>query len=86
MIKRNSDWQRLPGYMLRYIYFLNKGVEKSLSCSVIDFSEMPNEIKMYKGVKRVEHESNVPDFQSGEGGAIPTDTLHLKGDNGTTKT
>jgi len=28
--------------------------------------------------KRVEHENNAPDYQSGESGAVPTNTLHSK--------
>lgn len=83
MIKRDKSWEKLPGYMLRYIYFLKDKPENKL-VKIIPFSDIPNEVKMYKGIKRIEHESNASVYQTGESGAIPTDALHLTkcGENG----
>lgn len=71
-----SKWKKLDGYMLKYIYLLDKNI--SIKC--IPFSKIPEDIKMYKGIKRIEHEVNAPDFQSGEGGLIPTGALQNKGE------
>lgn len=48
----------LPGYMLRYVYFLRPELRKKLTVKEIPFDEIPEEVKMYKGKKRGEHESN----------------------------
>jgi hypothetical protein len=57
MIKKDHNWERLPGYMLRYIYFLKDKPQNKL-VKTIPFDEIPKEVKMYKGKKRGEHESN----------------------------
>lgn len=72
-IKRGIDWERLQGYMLRYIYFFDKKMEKTIN--KISFDKIPDNIKMYKGIKRVEHEINASSFHDGESGVVPTDTL-----------
>lgn len=76
-----SGAKRLDGFQLRYIYFLDKSYRENLTVPEIPFSKI-DEVgaSMYKGnkIKRVEHESNASDSQSGESGAIPTDTLHKK--------
>jgi hypothetical protein len=77
MIKKDSNWKRMDGYMLRYIYPSRKELKDYLAENHITFDKIPNEIKMYKGIKRIEHDSNASGFQSEEGGAIPTCTLHL---------
>ena len=66
----------LPGYQLRYIKFLNPEAEKDLTVPIIPYSKIPDEVKMYKGIKRIEHESNAAISQMAEGGAVPTDALH----------
>jgi len=77
--KEFRKWQPLNGYQLRYLYFINKNKEKNLSVPKIPFSKIKElGIGMYKGIKRVEHESNAPTNQVGESGAIPTDTLHKR--------
>lgn len=47
-----KDFKRLDGYMLRYVYFLDKKCIKDLTCEIIPFSKI-KEIGagMYKGVK-----------------------------------
>lgn len=66
----------LVGFQMRYIYYIDKNLEKKHKN--VPFDKIPKEVKMYKGVKRGEHESNATDHQSVEGGAIPTSTLHSK--------
>ena len=65
---------------MKYLFFFDKELEKSFN--FIQFDKIPDEVKMYKGVKRVELESKAPGFQSGESGAIPTSALHLAGEHG----
>lgn len=66
----------INGYQMKYIYYYDKELETTHSS--IPFDKIPDEVKMYKGKKRVEHESNASTNQVGEGGAVPTSTLHSK--------
>jgi hypothetical protein len=64
----------LVGYQMKYIYYFDKNLEKSHPS--VPFDKIPDYVKMYKGIKRREHESNASDFQLEESGAIPTSALH----------
>ena len=47
-----KDFKRLDGYMLRYVYFLDKKCIKDLTCEIIPFSKIKEMgANMYKGVK-----------------------------------
>ena len=47
-----KDFKRLDGYMLRYIYFIDKKCIKDLTCEIIPFSKIKEMgAGMYKGVK-----------------------------------
>lgn len=47
-----KDFKRLDGYMLRYVYFLDKKCIKDLNCEIIPFSKIKEMgANMYKGVK-----------------------------------
>jgi hypothetical protein len=76
--KEFKKWKPLKGYMLRYIYFLDKSKEKDLTVPILPFSKI-EEIgaSMYLGKKInracVNSESR---NQSVNGGASPTRTLH----------
>ena len=70
----------LSGYQMKYLYFFDKELEKKFK--FIDFKNIPESVRMYKGIKRSEHEINVPSFHEGESGEVPTGTLHLKAENG----
>lgn len=48
--KKDENWEVLPGYMLRYIYFLKDKPENKL-VKTIPFSDIPGEVRMYKGKK-----------------------------------
>ena len=67
----------LPGFQLRYIYFLDPTAKDRLTVPILPFSEIERRgAGMYKGIKRVSSiDSDAPGVQSGEGGASPTDTL-----------
>lgn len=48
-----KEFKRLDGYMLRYIYFLNKKCIKDLNCEIIPFSKIKElGASMYKGAKK----------------------------------
>lgn len=72
----------IPGFQLRYIYFIDPDYKQRLTVSILPFSEIDRQgAGMYKGQKRVESaDSGTADFQSAGGGVIPTSTLHIKND------
>ena len=64
----------LPGFQLRYVYFINKLYREKLTVPELPFSEIDKMgAAMYKGIKRVT-KATFGD-QSESGGAIPTHTL-----------
>lgn len=53
MTKKDDNWERLPGNMLTYIYFIDKAKEKDLTIPIIPFSKIDElNAGMYKG-KRI---------------------------------
>ena len=72
-----SGGKPLPGFQMKYLYFFDKGLERRFK--FVDFDKIPDHVKMYKGIKRSEHENNAPGFRSGESGATPTTALHSIG-------
>lgn len=49
-----KDFKLLDGYMLRYIYFLDKKCIKDLTCEIIPFSKIKElGVGMYKGKKAI---------------------------------
>lgn len=52
MTKKDDNWERLPGNMLTYIYFVDKNKEKDLTVPIIPFSKIDElNAGMYKGQK-----------------------------------
>lgn len=52
MIKKDENWQRLGGYMLTYIFFIDKEKEKDLQVPILPFSKIDElNAGMYKGEK-----------------------------------
>jgi hypothetical protein len=52
MTKKDDKWERLPGNMLTYIYFVDKSKEKDLTAPIIQFSKIDElNAGMYKGEK-----------------------------------
>lgn len=68
----------IPGFQLRYIYFLNKDARQRLTVPVIPFSKIDEMgAGMYKGKPKRLTEANSGD-QPESGGATPTQTLQSK--------
>ena len=68
---------QLPGYQLRYIYFLDPTARERLTVPILPFSEIDRRgAGMYKGKPRVRSvDSDTSGDQPEVGGAIPTRTL-----------
>jgi len=72
-----KDWQKIRGYQLRYIYFLNESAKARLTVPVIPFSKIDEMgASMYKGESIKRDTKATTGDQSVSGGAIPTITLH----------
>lgn len=71
--------KQIPGFQLRYIYFIDKTAKDRLTVPILPFSEIDKRgAGMYKGKpkSRASSEtSDTADFQSDKGGATPTDAL-----------
>jgi hypothetical protein len=81
-----KTYKPLDGYMLRYIYFIDKSKEKDLTVPVLPFSMIDEmNARMYKGVSYKRNASLVQEQNSNfpveNGGATPTDSLHNIGEN-----
>lgn len=70
--------QTLPGFQLRYIYFLNPDAKNRLTVPILPFTEIQRRgAGMYKGKPRATSiDSDAADIQSAEGGATPTVALN----------
>lgn len=73
----------IPGFQLRYIYFINPAARERLTVPVVSFSKIDElGAGMYRGEKisrsaRVKKQDS--EHPSELGGAVPTDTLHSSG-------
>ena len=89
--RTRTEWAKLglefvDGYMLRYIYFIDKASRSKLTVPIIPFSKIDElGIGMYRGKKKTEQDDTVvrgrccgdtSSFQEGEGGSIPTTSHH----------
>jgi hypothetical protein len=71
-----SKWEKIPGFQLRYIYFLNKDARTRLTVPELPFSKIEEMgATMYKGSRPGSIVSDASDFQSEESGANPTPRL-----------
>ena len=70
----------LPGYQLRYIYFLDPSYRERLTVPELPYSEIERRgAGMYKGIKRGRGETDsAPDTNQETGGASPTHPLLVK--------
>lgn len=68
----------LPGFQLRYIYFLDPTAKERLTVPILPFSEIARRgAGMYRGKPREQSKDSVAaDIQSVEGGATPTCSLN----------
>lgn len=74
---RQAGFRPLPGFQLRYLYFLDPSARGRLTVPVIPFEEIGRRgAAMYRGQKRVGSSTDdAPSVHEGEGGLIPTPTL-----------
>lgn len=71
--------ERIKGFQLRYIYFLNPAARQRLVPEPIPFSEIEKRgAAMYKGQARGKHLCDAPGFHPEEGGSSPTPPLQSK--------
>lgn len=73
-IVKRAGAKPLVGFQMKYVYFFDKSLEKLFN--FIPFNKIPDHVKMYKGSKRVEHETNAANIQLAESGGVPTNALH----------
>jgi len=76
---KDAGWKPLPGFQLRYIYFLDPSARERLTVLVLPFSEIERRgAGMYRGKPRAgSADSGTPGSQPGGGGATPTPALSL---------
>lgn len=72
-----AGFRPIPGYQLRYIYFLDPSARERLTVPILPFSEIERRgAGMYRGQSRAASiVADVPGVQPGEGGSIPTAAL-----------
>ena len=78
---RLMGWSVIPGYQLRYIYFIDPTYRQRLTVPELPYSEIERMgARMYKGqrLQAAGAADVAPDDQSGEGGLIPTPPLHTE--------
>jgi len=75
--KKSGKWKKIPGFQLRYIYFLNPAARQRLTVPILPFSKIDEMgAGMYKGESIKRDTKATTGDQSVSGGAIPTITLH----------
>lgn len=79
---REAGWRPLPGFQLRYVFFLDQSARRRLTVPEIPFSEIARRgAGMYLGKPRAGGaDSGTPGHQPGGGGAIPTPALSSTGE------
>jgi hypothetical protein len=74
-----SKWEKIPGFQLRYIYFINPEAKKRLAVPILPFSKIAEMgATMYKGSRGESIVSDATGFQPVQGGANPTSLLQPK--------
>jgi hypothetical protein len=68
----------LPGFQLRYLYFIDPTCRERLTVPILPFSEIERRgAGMYRGKPRAGSvDGDTPADHAGEGGSIPTSALH----------
>jgi hypothetical protein len=74
---KDAGWKPLPGFQLRYIYFIDTTAREQLTVPIIPFSEIARRgAGMYRGKPRAGSAgSGTSPDQGGRGGATPTPAL-----------
>lgn len=72
----DAGWRPIPGFQLRYLYFIDPTARERLTCPILPFSEIDRlGARMYRGQRVGGDTSDTPGDHPGEGGATPTSTL-----------
>lgn len=76
-VYKELGYKPIPGFQLRYIYFIDPSARERLTVPILPFSEIERRgAGMYKGQPRAASiDSDAPGVQPGEGGAVPTAAL-----------
>lgn len=70
------NWDKLFGYQLRYIYFINPAAKDRLNVPILPFSDIDKmNARMYRGKRPGNIGSDVTSFQLVKSGATPTSGL-----------
>lgn len=76
----DAGFEPLPGFQLRYMYFLDPAARARLTVPILPFSAIDAAgARMYRGQQqppRGKHPSDAPGVQPGEGDATSTPVLH----------
>jgi len=76
--KQRTGCKRVPGFQLRYIYFIDPAARARLTVPILPFSEIDKRgAGMYLGKTktRAKHSDDAPGDQPGKGGSNPTRAL-----------
>lgn len=82
---RVSRGEKVAGFSLRYLFFLDPSQRANLTCPVLPYSAIDDAgARMYRGerIERRSSSSRTPAAQAGNGGASPTPTLQAKPNGG----
>lgn len=77
---KDAGWKPLPGFQLRYLYFLNPDARKRLTVPVLPFTEIQRRgAGMYRGQAKCAGSDTLDTAgnQPAKGGSIPTPALQL---------
>lgn len=76
---KEAGFVPIPGFQLRYIYFVDPSARARLAVPEIPFSEIARRgASMYRGTKRAESiDADAAGSQSAEGGSSPTSALQI---------
>ena len=79
-VYKAAGWRPLPGFQLRYLYFIDRTARQRLTVPVLPFSAIDDRgARMYRGQRVGSDTSDTPGYQPEEDGATPISTLY--GDN-----
>ena len=77
---KEAGFRPLPGFQLRYLYFLDPTAKERLTVPIIPYSQIARRgAMMVRGARVASIQADAPEHHSGEGGAAPTATLQLSG-------
>ena len=76
-VYKEAGFEPIPGYQLRYVYFLNPAARARLTVPILPFSRIDEMgAAMYRGEKILRVKKQDAGHPPALGGAVPTDTLH----------